>query len=108
MDEIMLEFDSPGNVSKLFMIVLLCDSARTRGTDAGHKQRKCAARGFLRFVTCAPNWLAAESVFGRIAVPRSALSVQAQCQCPQPLLSINIKAVLSTRRRSVVTSVALH
>jgi hypothetical protein len=40
----------------------------------GHKQRKCAARGFLRSLPCAPNWLAAESVSPlpgcRLAQPR--------------------------------------
>jgi hypothetical protein len=46
-DERMLVFDSPGRVSKVFIIALLSrDPTNARGADAGHKQRKYAARVF--------------------------------------------------------------
>jgi hypothetical protein len=46
-DEMMLVFDSPGNVSIVFIIALLSrDPTNARGVDTGHKQRKCAARVF--------------------------------------------------------------
>ena len=46
-DEMMLVFDSPGSVSKVFIIALLYrDPTNARGADTGHKQRKCAARVF--------------------------------------------------------------
>ncbi len=46
-DEMTLVFDSPGSVSRVFIIVLLSrDPANARGADADHKQRKCAARVF--------------------------------------------------------------
>ena len=43
----MLAFDSPGSVSKALMIALLStDPTMMRGADAGHTQRKYAARVF--------------------------------------------------------------
>jgi len=47
-DEMMLVFDSPGSVSRVFTITLLSrDPTNAQGADTGHKQRKCAARGFF-------------------------------------------------------------
>jgi hypothetical protein len=44
-DEIMLAFDSPGNVSTGFIITLrFRDPTNTRGADTVHKQRNYAAR----------------------------------------------------------------
>jgi len=63
-DEMIWAFDSPGSVSQVLIIALLFQEFLREGQTRGHKQRKCDARGFLRFVTCAPNWLAAESVSG--------------------------------------------
>jgi hypothetical protein len=83
-DEMICAFDSPGSVSAFVIIALLFrDPTKSRGADTGHKQRKCAARGFTRSVTCAPNWLAAESVSGKSTNPPLALRlrVQVQCQC---------------------------
>ena len=46
-DEMMLVLDSPGSVSRVFIIALLSrDPTNARGADTGHKQRKCAARVF--------------------------------------------------------------
>ena len=46
-DKMMLVFDSPGSVSRVFIIALLFrDPTSSRGADTGHKQRKCAARVF--------------------------------------------------------------
>ena len=46
-DEMMLVFDSPGSVSRVFIIALLSrDPTNARGADTGHTQRKCAARVF--------------------------------------------------------------
>ena len=46
-DEMMLVFDSPGSVSRVFIIALLSrDPKNAQGADTGHKQRKCAARVF--------------------------------------------------------------
>jgi len=43
----MLVFDSPGSVSRVFIIALLFrDPTNSRGADTGHKRRKCAARVF--------------------------------------------------------------
>jgi hypothetical protein len=44
-DEMMLVFDSPGSVSKVFIIALLPRSDKMRGADAGHKKRRWC-RGF--------------------------------------------------------------
>ena len=47
MDEMMLAFDSPGSVSRAFIITLLFrDPTNARGADTVHKQRRCAARVF--------------------------------------------------------------
>jgi hypothetical protein len=81
-DEMMLVFDSPGRVSKVFIIALLSrDPINARGADTGHKQRKCAARFFVRSVTCAPNWLAAESVSAKMP----AASLQGEIARARPM-----------------------
>jgi hypothetical protein len=82
-DEMMLVFDSPGRVSKVFITALLSrDQTNAREADTGHKQRKMCRAGFRRFVTCAPNWLAAESVSAKM--PAASLRDESARAMPLP------------------------
>jgi hypothetical protein len=59
-DEMMLVFDSPGSVSRIFIIALLYrDPTNARGADTGHNGNVPRGSSSL---SGAPNWLAAESV----------------------------------------------
>ena len=82
-DEMMLGFDSPGNVSTFFIIALLpADRKICEGQIRGHKRRKCAARVLCAMLACAPNWLAAESVTAAMAA--ASLQYESARAMPMP------------------------
>ena len=81
-DEMMLGFDSPGNVSRVFIIALLSRApTNVRGADTATTTEMCGA-GFVRDVPCAPNWLAAESVSAAMAA--ASLQVKNASAMPMP------------------------
>jgi len=80
-DEMMVVFDSPGSVSRVFMIALLSRDptnreGKTRATNNGNVPRGSST------LSGAPNWLAAESASAtKCLPPRCKMKVHAQCQC---------------------------
>jgi hypothetical protein len=80
-DEMTVVFDSPGNVSKVFIIALLSRDPRKReGQTPGHKQRKCAARVFYA--------LGRSELVGcgvRLGHPMAATSLQAENARAMPM-----------------------
>ncbi len=80
-DEMTPVFDSPGIVSRVFIITLYPEirqmrEGQTRATNNGNVLRGSST------LSGAPNWLAAESVSATQSLPpRCKMRMHAQCQC---------------------------
>lgn len=70
-DEIMLAFDSPGNVSIVLIYCSPVQRSKLNEPADTTTTTEMSLAVFLRFVVCAPNWLAAESVLAQCRPARS-------------------------------------